>query len=255
VREGASLEGEPEALTDFAGAPPPEAYLIVRAPSLDLRRKLHKALAESGRTLHFPRPGDADPRARLEEVRALAAERGLKLQPGALALLAEVSLGDLYRAASELDKLALLHGSGATVTLEQTREVAAGTGLLSGWEVADALLARDRAAALAAVRRLVDGGDEPIRIVGGLAWRARTLLRAKALAEQGAPAASVIREARAWGYREALLAGLGRYTLRELASFPAHLLEADRALKSRALGGRAVLEALVDRLIGAGSAG
>jgi hypothetical protein len=36
----------------------------------------------------------------------------------------------------------------------------------------------------------------------------------------------------------------------ELLAFPAGLLEADRALKSRAIDPRAVLESLVDRLTG-----
>jgi len=111
-------------------------------------------------------------------------------------------------------------------------------------------MVRDRAAALAAVARLVDGGDEPIRIVGGLAYRARMMLQAKALLERGVPAQQVVQTTRSWGYRDDLMRGLSRYSLAELLAFPALLLEADRSLKSRGLGARAVLENLVCRMTG-----
>jgi DNA polymerase III delta subunit len=101
---------------------------------------------------------------------------------------------------------------------------------VSGWEVANAVMARDREGALAAARYLVDAGDEPIRIVGGLAWRARMMLQSRT-------------------ERDA------QYSLTELLKFPAALLRADRALKSRRISPRAVLEDLVDSLTGAPRAG
>jgi len=103
------------------------------------------------------------------------------------------------------------------------REVASAGAAVSGWEVANAVMARDREGALAAARELVDAGDEPIRIVGGLAWRARMMLQSA---------------------RE----GRSEYSIKELLEFPAILLRADRALKGRRIGPRAVLEELVDRL-------
>jgi len=77
------------------------------------------------------------------------------------------------------------------------------------------------------------------------------MLQAKAMAEAGARPDQIVQAARAWGYREALLAGIRRYTLAELLSFPARLLDADRTLKSRQLAPGAVLEALVTDLISA----
>ena len=53
---------------------------------------------------------------------------------------------------------------------------------------------------------------------------------------------------RSWPYRDELLRGVRRYELGELLRFPALLYEADRSLKSRSIGGRAVLENLVDRM-------
>jgi len=82
-------------------------------------------------------------------------------------------------------------------------------------------------------------------MVGGLASRARALLRAKAMVDAGASPNEVVDAARAWYFREGLNAGLKRYTLTDLLAMPARLFEADRTFKSRSLDKGAVLESLV----------
>ncbi len=253
LRDIASLEGDPEPLLTYAASPGRDSYLIVRAPKLDRKRKLHKALAEAGVCLVFrPPAGNAEFRALAAEMAAMAKARGVKLDDGAAGLLLDVFGADLNRIASELDKLASWLGpdpaQGAPIDAATLRELIAGSELLTGWELADAVTERDAAVAMAAARRLLDSGKEPIVILGGLASRARSLLRAKALTEAGVPANAVIDRARAWYFREALAKGLKRYTLAELLDMPARFLEADRCLKSRSLDRGAVLETLVSDL-------
>jgi len=251
VREVSALQGEVTALTDYAAAPPPGSFLLVRAPTLDKRRKLHKALAGSGRLLHFEGAADGDVGRWMADLKLLADEAGLQLDAAASAFLAQACGGDLYRVESELAKLAVSSDvAGGKIGVETVRELAAGSGLLSGWAVADAVLARDATAALQAVRRLVDAGEEPLRIVGGLAYRARTMLTAKAMLDAGVPLRQVVTAARAWAYQDQLQRGLARYSVDELLAFPGCLLEADRSLKSRSIDPGAVLESLVARMVG-----
>jgi len=249
LRDVAALEGEPDALAAFAADPPRASFILVRAPKLDRKRKLHKVLAEAGRCLAFrPASSDAEVRELVRVLAGLARERGVTLEPGGAEFLLAVCGPDLNRIVGELDKVAAWLGDEATtrkVGAAQLRELVAGSGLMSGWELADALTARDPASALAAARRLLDGGEEPIRILGGLASRARALLKAKAMSEAGASAKSVVDAARAWYFRDALQRGLERYTLDELLAMPRHLHEADRTFKSRAIDKGAVLETLM----------
>ena len=246
VRDAAILEGEPEPLQDYAKSPPPGSFLIVRATALDQRRKLHKALAKAGRYLKFELPAYFDIGRATAGVQALAKEKGLKLERRAAALLAEMHGADLYRVAGELEKVLAWRGPGGEpVDVETLRELASGGGALTGWEVADAVMDRDRERALTAARRLVDAGDEPIKIVGGLAWRARMMLQAKGLAEAGRDPRPALGRLSS---RDDPAAALRRYSLAELLAFPSELLRADRTLKSRSLDSRAVLEDLVDRL-------
>jgi len=247
VRDAAMLEGEAKVIVDYAAAPPPGSHLLVRAPALDKRRKLHKALATAGSLIVFASPDGFDSRQIVDNVAALARDKQVALEPAAIELLAQLHGSDLYRVAGELEKIRAWAGdSSAPVGIDVIREVASAGGAISGWEVADAVVLRDHGRALAAVRRLVDGGDEPLRILGGLAWRARLMLQAKALqAARKRPDAALNR---AFGFRDALQRGLRRYSLDELLAFPAAMLRADRTLKSRSIDPQAVLEDLVDRL-------
>ncbi len=251
VREVNALDGEPEAIGTYAADPPPNSHLIVRAPDLDRRRKLGQVLAKSGKVLAFPAVTAQEADRLGEEVSKLAVEKGLKLLGPAAALLAEVSAGDFYRIDAELEKIRAWQGeSAAAVTEQVVREVAAGSAVLSGWEVAVAIGRRDRSAALAALRRLLGAGDEPLRLIGGVAFRARGMLQARAMIERGVGAAQAVRASRLWGYSTShVVAGLQRYSLEELLAFPALLLEADRTLKSRAVAPLAVLESMLDRML------
>jgi len=250
LRDIASLEGDPEPLAAYAASPSPGSFLIVRAPKLDRKRKLHKALAEAGVCLAFRAPATAAAfKELMVEMATMAAARGVGLEERAVELLLQICGPDLNRIAAELEKLAIWLGpeaaKGAPLSAATVRGLVAGSGLLSGWELADALTERDAVEAIAAARRLLDSGEEPIRIVGGLASRARSLLRAKAMTEAGASPKTVVDAARAWYFRDGLAKGLKRYTMNELLAMPARFHEADRSFKSRSLDKGAILEALV----------
>ncbi len=252
VRDIAGLEGKPEPLVEYGQAPPSQSYLLVRAPKLDQRRVLHKALVESGLTFRFDPPG-SDPAIRelMSEVSALAGARGVKLDARAASLLIEVCNLDLNRVVSELDKLATWQGTSKAgsppIDAAVLRDLVAGSGVLTGWEVADGVTERDAGTALAAARRLLDSGDEPIKMIGGLASRARALLKAKAMTEGKASLDDAVRASRAWFWRDRLATGLKRYTRPELLAMPGALLLVDRSLKSRGLDKGAMVESLVTK--------
>jgi len=251
LRDIAGLTGEPEPLAAYAKNPPSQSWIVVRAPKLDRKRKLHKALAESGICLTFRRAAGEGEFKDLERVvGTMAAARGVALDEAAATMLVDVCGSDLYRLDSELEKLSAWMGDeasrqGERVGIATVRALVAGSGLLSGWELADALTSRDADEAIAAARRLLDAGEEPIRTLGGIASRARSLLKAKAMEQSGTAPKDIVDAARAWYFRDALARGMKRYTLQELLAMPSKLYEADRTFKSRALDKGAVLETLV----------
>jgi len=252
VRDAAVLDGDPDPLAAYARKPPELSHLIVRAATLDARRKLHQVLAKAGKKLEFYAPEGGDMRRLAPEVQKLAEARGFIAERPAAALLAEICAGDFYRIEAELEKMTIwLGGEGeGRITASVVRELATGSGLLSGWEVADAILLRDLEAALPAVRGLLEAGDDALKILGGINYRIQGVIQVKAMTERGMDARSAARAARLWWDRGQVSVGLDRYTLDELATFPSLLLEADRTLKSRSLPPQAVLESMLDRMMG-----
>jgi DNA polymerase III subunit delta len=244
VRDVAALRGDPDDLESYLADPPDGSYLLVRAVKLDRKRKLHQLLASSRGFLEF----ETGPASELiRETIEMGRDRGLALDQGGAAFLVEACLSDLHRVASELEKIRSYVGDAANFRVDASvvREVAAASSLPSGWEIADAVLERSTKDALRAARKAIEAGEEPIRIVGGLAWRARTMLQAKALLASGMGRRDVVAAVRAWAFEHALLEGLARYSLAELLAFPARLLRADRELKSASLPGGTILESLV----------
>lgn len=250
VRDMSAVSGEIDALEAYAENPPARSYLLIRAPKLDRRRKFDQALLKHSRVLAFPATDPLRAGALGGAVAGMARKKQLEIDRQAASMLAELCAGDFYRIDSELDKIRAWMGDRPrSVDTEIVREVASGSALLSGWELAGAIGRGDRAAALASARRLVEAGEEPLRIVGGLAFRARGMMQAKAMIARGMNAQQAIRAARLFGDSSQQMArGISRYTVDELLRFPSHLLEADRTLKSRSVPKQAVMEALVDRM-------
>ncbi len=252
VRDVEVLDGEPEPLQGYAANPPSGSYLLVRATSLDQRRKLHKVLAKAGTRLDFAREA-LDARSATRLARSMAAERGLQLSADAGEYLLDSCRGDLYQLANELDKLAIWKRGGGKLSLDDCRRLVSGRGASSGWEVGEALLLRDTGAALAAIRQEFESASEApsslaIGMLGRVSWRARTMLQAKAMLENGARPDEVVRRFRVWRQRDEFVAGLRRYRMDELKRFPSVLLEADRWLKSRSIAPQAVLETAIERM-------
>lgn len=249
VQDVSLLEGDPEPLMEYGKRPPDGSFLLIKGGKLDMRRKLHKALTQVGQHFEFAESAPFD-NGKLADIRALAAEQGVVLDRDAVSFLSAACLGDMYRVERELEKLATWRGAGESqgISVDDLREVIRGSDLLSGWELADALADRNLERALAAVRRLAAAGEEPIRLVGGLAWRARQMLAARARIAAGMPEARALQDT--YGQqRETLRRSLKRYELAEMLSFPYALSQADRSLKSRSLNSATVLETLMQTLI------
>ena len=257
LKDVAALEGEPEPLRAYASDPPRESFLLVRAPKLDRKRKLHKALAEAGICLEF-RTLDLRGRDRqlvadvTRAITELASSLGLTLARGAAPMLIDLYQGDLARIESELAKIRTWLGDAASreVTPEIVADLGTGAAIASVWKLCDAIFERDATRSLAEARRLLDRREEPLRILGGIASRLRVLLQARAMRAGGATGKTILESVPVCGFGDALALGLERYTLEETLAFPSRLLAADRTLKSSGLDGGAVIEGLVRGLVG-----
>jgi DNA polymerase-3 subunit delta len=220
--------------------PPPDTTIAFFARE-DSRAKaperLHVAVRAAGGDVAVERtakPWEL-PKWVAEQARAL----GLELEPGAAkALVARVGERQ-QRLLRELEKLALAAGPNATLTAEHVEELAAGSAERKAWSLADAVVARDRAAA---TRLYLDLRGQGERLTGLLFQIARRLRDANDVAtrlDAGEPVAQVRRGLRMPPKAaERFVADVQRGDREALRAAIAHL--ADLEVDSR--GGRAVPE-------------
>jgi DNA polymerase-3 subunit delta len=183
---------------------------------------------------------------------ARAAELGIELDPqAARALVAHVGERQ-QRLQRELEKLALEHGSGARLGVEEVEESCASSAERKIWTLADALVAGDERAATRALLELREQGE---RVPGLLYGMVRGLRDALAVAEAlaaGMPAAEVKKRVRKPPRAAAqMVAGVAK---RDVDAFRRALeLMADLELESRGGGGGVLSEdtAAVRAVIGA----
>ncbi len=173
-----------EALMDYLKVPCETTTLVfVTAKKLDGRRKFTQAIKDRAVVVDCGPPLDGQLAA---WIRKEAAAQGLQLSDAALGLLKELaaSLKDLPGASlhlirHELEKLAAHLPPGSTAgadDVEALRGMEAGA---SVFDLAAALGARDRAKALRILARNLDTGEDPLRILGALAYQYRMIWKAK----------------------------------------------------------------------------
>lgn len=185
-------------------------------------------------------------------VRQAAARLGFALDPEALALLAERSGGSLGRARSELEKLALhLDGEPGKgeeaapprISLEKVAEVVDDGRTESLFALTDALGARNAAEALEALERLLGRQHNATAIVAFLSRHLVRLLEARALLDEGVPAAAVPKSLGGHPFYAGKLADqASRFTDPELRAALGRLQQADVLLKGGGPPDRVLLE-------------
>lgn len=223
-----------QALAAYLDAPVPTASLIFSAAKLDMRTRFAQVLLRQAVVCRFERPQGEELRA---WVRERLARRQRRIGDEALDLLLSLVGEELHRLESELEKLALYLGDRVEAEPGDVEALGAPGRFRTVFDLTGALGSRPLDLALAALRDLLEGGEEPLAILGMMARRYRMLIRARlaldgGMAELGLASSvgipprhvpALARQARALS-REALEAGLEA------------LRQADLELKSGAKG-------------------
>ena len=119
------------------------------------------------------------------------------------------------------------------------------------WDLCDKAFGKDLPGAIHSLRSMLDGRDDPLMILGGIAARLRDLLKVRSLPErmplgEVAEAAGLRFDWQARRYRDQAR----RFTPDELVELHRHVVDTDRALKSGG-DGEIVLPMLVAEIAGA----
>jgi DNA polymerase III subunit delta len=236
-----------KALASYLDSPAPFSVLLFEVPKLDRRQRLYKILAEKALLIELT----LDAAAARALAMDMAVELGTKLEPVAAALLAEMVDGEPARMRLEIEKLAAYTLGRPSITDADVKKVAVTDKKNTVWELAEMLATGRRGEALTFLSNLLREGEEPVAMIGALAWSYRKMIEARALPQttNGFNAARVLRiNPQA---AEAAVRNAHRFSKNALLDGLVALGEADSQLKSRNPDTKAYMQFLVTRLASA----
>ena len=231
---GRLREQDEEVLIRYLDDPAPTTVIIFSAEDLDKRKKLSRALLEQTQVVDFPALKDGEAKAwvksRLQELKIKCDERALS----DLLALVGTDCQTLY---SELDKLASAASDTGLITVDLVFELIGRSRELSNFELGDHLIARDRKRALETLHRLIEGGSQPVMLLGAIAGNYHRLALAKEVLTHGSRDDVFRVTPMPFFKRDAFLANLQRSSADKIAHGIKLIADADLAIKTSVGGG------------------
>lgn len=219
------------ALQDYCQHLSADSLLLVTLPDIDWREEKSAwftALAQAGAVVRL----DAPPLAELPGWLAGRLRRQQqKADRDALDFLAERVEGNLLAAHQEIRKLGLLYPSG-TLTLVQVREAVLNVARYDIEGLREALLQGDAARLFRTLDGLQHEGEAPTLILWAFSEEIRALTQIRYGQRQGQPLDVLLKTAKVWGARQALVKrALQRLTLPLLEDALHQAASIDRLIK------------------------
>ena len=216
----------------------PQVTVAIVARGADMRRRFFARCRELATRVPVDHPRTGEMRQFAE---TFARERQRELTEDARELLLDCVGRDLLLLASELDKLAAAI-AGRVIGVDEVRRLCAPGREHGNFEVADAVCARDAAAATRLLACALDEGAQPIALVAALAASLKPVVAGAELVARGRSVDEALRELALAPYqRIACQRGLRAYRAAELRRAFSELADIDLATKSGA-DGRVLLE-------------
>jgi DNA polymerase-3 subunit delta len=238
-----------KAFADYLEKPAPFTVLVFEVPKLDHRQRFYKILAENALIVELSLGSESAASLAAQ----MAKDLGAEIDRPAATLLADILNSEPARIQLEMQKLASYVQSRGRITTADVEELVVAARRNTVWQLADMLATRRRDAALEFLDNLLREGEEPIGLVGVLAWMYHKLIEARDL-----PAGtSGFQAARTLGMRpdaaEAAVRNAHRISKQDLINGLIALAEADNQLKSSNPNPRALMEFLIARLTSSAS--
>ena len=179
---GRLREADEVPLANYLARPNESSVVIFTAAELDKRKKLTKALIDSCIVVEFPALHFGEAK---NWVKSRLSQLNLTIDGQALDELLDLIGTDVQTLNSEVEKLSSAVANNGHISRETVAELTGRTRELSNFELGDHILARNRKRALETLVRLLEGGSEPVMLIGLIASNYHRLALAKDLYTRG----------------------------------------------------------------------
>lgn len=170
-------------LQGYLDDPAPFTVLVLEATALDQRMKLAKILFDGALVVDATPGHTPEQRMATAVVMAgvMAEEQQVEFEKGAAEDLAEFVAADLTRLKTEVEKLATYVGGRKRIRRQDVAAMVISEKITTVWELASLLVSGQQKKALEFLDRLLRAGEEPLPMLGAMAWMYRKLIEASEL--------------------------------------------------------------------------
>jgi DNA polymerase-3 subunit delta len=244
-------EDDEAVLSAYLTNPSPSSVVIFVADELNGVRKMGKFLREKFPAFEFARLNDSE---LTEWARKKFGEAGVQIDESALRQFMTRVGPDVRRLTNEINKLAAASMPSAAISSELIGSLVPHSRELDNFEITRYLAEGQRSKAIAALRKILDDGVEPLQLLGMIGYNYRTLLIAKDMMSRGADRREITNVIKMHPARhEAFLRDARRSDLKTLSRAIRRVAKADLDIKTSKGGGgsagaRMQLEMLVCEL-------
>jgi DNA polymerase-3 subunit delta len=230
--------------------PAPFTVLVLEAEKLDERMRIFKSLSSNALVIGCELDGELTERVAqvVAMTETIARDEGVRIEPDAAQFLAETTDANLAAVRTEISKLAMYVGDRKIIRRGDVEAIVISDQRYSVWQLSEMLATGDRQRAMLFLESLLREGEQPVALLGAIAWMFRKLIEVGDLP----PGTQTWDAARKLGMRrdtaDLAMREARRIPRKQLEAGLLELAEADSRLKSGNAGPRAIMEFLLARL-------
>ena len=233
-------------ILDYISEPAPESCLVLTALKPDKKRKLFKSLAKSSWAVECVPPREP---TLISWLKNRATAQGYTLSTDAARLMVNRIGAKNGILASELEKVLTYAGKEKKVSEKEVAELVGEIRLENIFALTQALKEKKSEKALRLLYNQLDHGEEPIHVLGTIAWQFRTIWEVKHHKDKKVPAFRIAEKMEVKPFVvEKALEFTGNFSHRSLKQGFEYLANADLALKTTNKDPQGIMEILVLKL-------
>lgn len=246
IHESSLQEPQAQLILDYLDHPVSETCLVLTAEKIDRKRKLFKRLATISGAVDCSTPREA---SLISWVQKRARSHGYPLSQGGARLMIEKIGPRPGFLASELEKVMTYAGEPREISEEDVSCVVGEIKTENVFALTEALKSKNAQEAFRLLHNQLSRGEQPVKILGTIAWQLRTIWEVKHHQEKKRSSGKI---AELMGSKpfvvEKAMRQTGNFSRQELRRGFANLSQADLELKTSGKNPQMVLESLVLKL-------
>ncbi|UCD11762.1 MAG: DNA polymerase III subunit delta [Nitrospinaceae bacterium] len=249
LNEAGLKANEAEPLLEYLERPASDICLVLTADQADKKKNVFKTLIKIKGAITTEPPPEP---ALIPWIRKRAQAEGYRLAADAARRMIDHIGARPGLLASELEKLITFAGKEKDVTEEHVLSVVGEIRQENPFALTEALKEKNAQKALSLLDNQLEHGEDPIKVMGMIAWQLRVIWEVKAYQAKKIPPVKIAGEMGAKPFLvEKAMKHTGRFSCEELRRGFQHLAQADRDLKTTGKDPEGVLQTLVLRLCSA----